>query len=275
MKRSVLVTGASGFVGMQVLSHMLDLNVRIVVIIREISREKISSLGHPIEIISSSDLFLESEEWWISVLQNIDTVIHLAWYAEPGKYLHSSKNIECLQGTLVMGRAASRSGVRRFIGIGTCAEYDSDCGYVSISSRVNPRTIYASCKASLFFTLSSLFEGSNVEFAWCRIFFLYGEGEDARRLSPFLRAKFQAGEVAELRGGNNVRDFLDVKAAGKMIAETAVSSEQGAVNICSGIPVTVREFAEKIADEYGARHLLKYGMPDSNSFDPPCLVGVL
>ena len=275
MKRSVLVTGASGFVGMQVLSHILDFDVRIVVIIRETSREKFLSLGHPIEIISSSDLFLESEEWWINVLQNIDTVIHLAWYAEPGKYLHSSKNIECLQGTLVMAGAVIKSGVSRFIGIGTGAEYDPDCGYASVKSRINPRTIYASCKASLFFTLSSWFGSANVEFAWCRIFFLYGEGEDARKLSPFLRRKFQAGEVARISGGDNIRDFLDVKVAGRMIAETSVSSDQGAINVCSGIPVTVREFAEKIADEYGARELLKDGISDSNAFDYPCLVGVL
>ena len=90
-----------------------------------------------------------------------------------------------------------------------------------------------------------------------------------------MRRKFQAGEVARISGGDNIRDFLDVKVAGRMIAETSVSSDQGAINVCSGIPVTVREFAEKIADEYGACELLKDGISDSNAFDYPCLVGVL
>ena len=39
-------------------------------------------------------------------------------------------------------------------------------------------------------------------------------------------------------------------------------------------PITVREIAEKIADEYGRRDLLRFGArPDH--LDPPCIVGVL
>jgi dTDP-6-deoxy-L-talose 4-dehydrogenase (NAD+) len=56
--------------------------------------------------------------------------------------------------------------------------------------------------------------------------------------------------------------------------ETVLSDEQGAVNICSGIPITVRQLAEQVADEYGRRDLLKFGVRPDNLVDPPCVVGV-
>ena len=36
------------------------------------------------------------------------------------------------------------------------------------------------------------FPGSGVEFAWCRLFYLYGEGEDPRRLVPYVRAQLRS-----------------------------------------------------------------------------------
>ncbi len=83
-----------------------------------------------------------------------------------------------------------------------------------------------------------------------------------------------AGEPAELSSGNQIRDFLDVREAGAMIAEAALSERQGPVNICSGVPVTVRQLAERIADAYGRRDLLRFGARADNAFDPPCVVGV-
>jgi len=59
-----------------------------------------------------------------------------------------------------------------------------------------------------------------------------------------------------------------------MIVETAFSAVQGPVNICSGLPTTIRQLAEQIADEYGRRDLLRFGVRPDNLVDPPCVVGV-
>ena len=113
-----------------------------------------------------------------------------------------------------------------------------------------------------------------IEFVWCRLFYLYGEGEDERRLVPYLRSKLKAGEPAELSSGTQIRDFLDVCEAGRMIVEAALGTVQGPVNICSGAGVTVRALAEQIADEYGRRDLLRFGVRPDNLVDPPVVVGV-
>ena len=66
---------------------------------------------------------------------------------------------------------------------------------------------------------------------------------------PYLRQKLAAGETADLTSGNQIRDFLDVGDAARMLVNATLGSAQGAVNICSGRPITVRQLAEQIADE--------------------------
>jgi dTDP-6-deoxy-L-talose 4-dehydrogenase (NAD+) len=106
------------------------------------------------------------------------------------------------------------------------------------------------------------------------VFYLSGEGEDSRRLVPYLRAKLAAGEPAELTSGNQVRDHLDVREVAQLIVNHALGDETGPINICSGVPVTVRQLAERIADEYGRRDLLKFGARPDNPLDPPYVVGI-
>jgi dTDP-6-deoxy-L-talose 4-dehydrogenase (NAD+) len=175
---------------------------------------------------------------------------------------------------LRLAEGAIAAGVRRFIGIGTCFEYDLSAGHLAVETPLNPTTPYAQAKADAFLALTRLLPPHDLAFAWCRLFYLYGEGEDARRLVPYLHARLKAGEPAELSSGTQVRDFLDVREAGRMIAEAALGARQGPINICSGSPVTVRALAERIADEYGRRDLLRFGARPDNFTDPPVVVGI-
>lgn len=274
MTGAVLLTGATGFVGRQVLRALVESGIRVRAVVRDGKQVQLTALADFETIVTTPDLFAENADWWANVCKSIDTVVHVAWYAEPGKYLQSVRNLECLMGTLSFAKGAAQAKVRRFIGVGTCFEYDLTRGMLSVDTPLRPLTPYAGAKAAAFMALSQWLPQQSVEFAWCRLFYLYGEGEDARRLAPYLRAKLKAGEPAELTSGNQIRDFLDVREAGRMIVETALSSKQGPVNICSGVPITVRQFGEQIADEYGRRDLLKFGARPENFIDPPCVVGV-
>jgi len=267
----VLLTGATGFVGRQVLRALGERGARVRVVVRrgkEIASPALEST------VTSADIFGESAGWWANACRGIDCVIHAAWYAEPGRYLQSPKNGECLAGTLRLAEGAIAAGVRRFVGIGTCFEYDLGAGRLTVATPLKPTTPYAQAKADAFTALAQMLPPHGVSFAWCRLFYLHGEGEDARRLVPYLRARLAAGEPAELSSGTQVRDFLDVREAGRMIAEAALGAREGPINICSGVPITVRALAERIADEYGRRDLLRFGARPDNLVDPPMVVGM-
>jgi nucleoside-diphosphate-sugar epimerase len=274
MTGTILLTGATGFVGRQVLRALGECGVLVRAVVRNGSQDRLATLDGIERVVTTPDLFAENADWWAAVCKDIDTIIHVAWYVEPGMYLQSSKNIDCLMGTLQMAKGAVKAKVKRFIGIGTCFEYDLTGGMLAVTTPLRPLTPYAGAKAAAFMVLSQWLPQQGVSFAWCRLFYLHGEGEDVRRLVPYLRAKLSAGEPAELTNGTQIRDFLDVREAGRMIVETALDGVQCTVNICSGIPVAVRQFAEQIADEYGRRDLLKFGARPDNLVDPPCVVGV-
>ena len=218
--RRFLLTGATGFVGRQVLRELHERRCETRLIVR--NEAALPPFGTIERVISTRDLWDESSASLAEACRDIDTVIHAAWYAEPGQYLQSAKNFECLAGTLRLAEAAVQSGVRRFVGIGTCFEYDLSAGDLPIETKLAPLTPYALAKVATFTSLSQALPQRGVEFLWCRAFYLHGEGEDERRFVPYLRGRLAAGEAAELTSGTQVRDYLDVREAGRMIADAAL-----------------------------------------------------
>lgn len=274
MKRKIILTGATGFVGRQVTRALSKSDIELRFIVREGKAANFESLDCSHEIVEIKDLFSQNADWWAQQCKGVHTVVHMAWYVEPGQYLQSPKNFECLSGSLELAKGAAQAGVKRFIGLGTCFEYDLSGGVLSIETPLKPLTLYADTKAAFFLSLSHWLPMKSIEFAWCRLFYLHGEAEDSRRLVPYLRSKLEKGEHAELTSGKQIRDFLDVVEAGRMIAGIVMGDQLGPINICSGTPITVRQLAEQVADEYGRRDLLVFGARLDNLVDPPCVLGI-
>ena len=274
-KKKILITGSSGFLGTQILNSLLKKrNVELYLVLRK--KNLLLSKLDNVKIIITKDLFSESVSWWKKKTKNIDIIIHSAWYVEPGKFMVSNKNLDCLSGTINMALGAAKSGIKKFVGVGTCAEYDTAKGYLDVNTRLNPTIPYSAAKVSTFIALEKLLPTFKVNFCWCRVFYLYGENEDSRRLVPYLREKLSKGEKVLLGSGKEIKDYIDVKKAGQLIVKHALSSKGiGAKNICSGVGTSVRELAESIADEYNRRDLLVFGVRKSNPFDSSIVVGVL
>jgi len=270
----ILLTGATGFVGGAILKTLISQRFHVRVILRKGSEHLIETSPYIESLVSTKDMFSEDEDWWKDACSNIDTIIHAAWYAKPSKYLQSRKNINCLIGTISMAMGAIKSDVRRFVGIGTCFEYDVKAGFLSIDTPLRPSTLYAASKVAAYNMLTHLFLSHGIEFLWCRLFYLYGEGEDSKRLYSYIHKQLAANEKVKLTSGNQVRDYLSVKEASEEIVHLSIGQDQGPINICSGIPVTVRSFAEKIASQYNRLDLLEFNARPNNLTDPICVVGI-
>ena len=78
MKKRVLLTGATGFVGRQILVALCKADVDLLLVVRDGSESRLPlpCCGYRIH----EDLFKESADWWAAVCQSVDVVIHAAWY---------------------------------------------------------------------------------------------------------------------------------------------------------------------------------------------------
>lgn len=270
--KHIFLTGAGGFVGRQVLKALKARGYTVTVALRP-GRALPEGFAAD-RVIESDDLFAESEGWWREALSGTDVLVHAAWYVEPGKYLDSPRNLDCVAGTLTMARGAVAAGVGHVVGIGTCMEYRLPGQWLTIDSPLEPATLYAAAKLSLYHLLGHYLEKTGTAFSWCRLFYLHGEGEYAARLVPYVRAQLERGETVKLSAGTQLRDFLDVAEAGRQIATLVATGQSGPVNICSGKAITIRALVEAIADEYGRRDLLEFGTAAIHPSDPAAVVGV-
>lgn len=269
----VLLTGASGFIGAHVARWLLDQNHELAVVaLPDDPLDRLSGLQERIDVLRAP---LEESgviRQFILKFQP-DACIHLAWYAEPGQYLHSSRNLSALTFSLSLFQALGEAGCRRIIGAGTCLEYDTDFGYLREDTPARPVSLYAAAKLSCGLLGDKLASASGVSFAWGRVFYPYGPGEDPRRLVPAAIAALACGRPFEATAGEQLRDYIHVADVASAFCLLAEKGEQGVFNISSGVPVSVRQVLEMLGGLLDRSDLLRFGALPYREDEPPFICG--
>ncbi len=270
----ILLTGATGFVGRQIHRQLHRSGHEVRVTVRPGSASRLIAPVKDGNLFETDDIFARDADWWANACEGVDVVIHCAWFVEHGRYLDAAENAACVTGSFALAQGAVRAGVRHVIGIGTCFEYRLPGARLDVESPLDPVNFYAACKVATYRMMKSWFALHDTKFSWCRLFYLHGEDEHPLRFAAYLHQQLQAGETARLSIGTQLRDFLDVADAGTMIASVVETGQSGPINICSGRRVTIRAFAETIADAYGHRDLLEFGTQPLRPSDPVAVVGI-
>lgn len=268
-----LVTGGTGFIGSKVVHALLNRGHDVVAIVRDKTKlGRLQLFADQILIVESRLEHLDQLSEQLSALK-IDSCIHLAWYAEPGKYLEAQDNLQLVQDSLQLMAVVAQQGCKRFVGAGTCAEYDTSIGYLRESGPVAPNTLYGSAKLALRYMGEQRARQLGISFAWGRVFYVYGPGEDKRRVVPAIVNCLLDGQTFGASTGEQIRDFMHVDDLAAGFVALAESTETGVFNIAMNDPITMRGLMEKIAVllEYPDR--VQFGVKPKNLFDPPFICG--
>jgi nucleoside-diphosphate-sugar epimerase len=244
MKR-VLVTGATGFIGRSALVPLQKLGFEVHALARALPDAPDAGVTW-----HKADLLGDDAHAIPSILKAVrpSHLLHFAWYAEHGKFWTSPLNLEWLAATLNLLRGFAESGGRRFVGAGTCAEYDwSGDIYEEAATPLKPATLYGAAKASAFLTGAAYAKTAGIEFAWGRIFHLFGAGEAPSRIIPTLIRAHLHGGAVDCGGGNQKMDFLPAASVANAFAHLCAAEVEGAVNIGSGEGKSLREISALIA----------------------------
>lgn len=268
MKR-VLITGAKGFIGRFCVPLLLQ-------------------SGYEVHAVSSSEVMphegnvnwhkcnLLNETQQKELLKKVKPthLLHLAWYTAHGLFWQAKENLDWLKASLHFFQTFAEEGGKRFVGSGTCAEYDFQAGYcIENTTPLKPSTLYGSAKNACQDILSHLSKQMDVNFAWGRVFHLYGPYEGEKRLVPSVILSLLKGNKALCSHGKQIRDLLYVEDVASAFVALLSSQVSGSVNIVSGQPAALHEVIQMIGRQLKRPEAICLGAIDAAKNDPPMLVG--
>jgi nucleoside-diphosphate-sugar epimerase len=250
----VLVTGATGFIGRQSLSALLQRGYEV----HAVSRNGRGPLRDRIEW-HKADLLDQSQRERVVHGAGAARLLHFAWYVEHQKYWSSRENLRWAAATLDLAHSFGSAGGERIVVAGTCAEYKWSQGLLSEDSPLRPRSPYAVAKHAVREVLQTVKPAPEVQVAWGRIFFVYGPHEDQRRLVPYVITSLLEGREAICSSGEQIRDFSHVQDVGRRFAALLDSDVVGAVNMASGTGTAVAQVVLTIGRLMDRQELVRLG----------------
>lgn len=244
----IAVSGAGGFIGRHVLRELGTRPVESIALIH--SRHSRSGIPTGTKVVPL-DLH-EPPEQVFETIGKPDVLIHLAWAGLPNyKSLHHFE--EELPAQYHFLQSLIKAGLKSLVVTGTCFEYGMQSGALDESMVPQPSNPYGYAKDALRRQLGYLRAVVPFRLTWARLFYLHGDGQAASSLWPQLQKAAERGDAAfNMSGGEQLRDYLPVAEAARSLVSLAVADKNpGAVNVCAGIPISVRRLVESWIDENG------------------------
>jgi nucleoside-diphosphate-sugar epimerase len=263
----LLITGASGFIGHHLIDHLEQAGeLEVHALSRSAHKSRRNVHWH------QADFF--DEDKGLNCLKQIKPthLLHLAWCTTPGQYWSSPENASWLDASVLMANTFFEQGGQRFIGAGSCAEYEGNDGMCrEEDTHILPQSNYGASKAKLFAALEDL-NKHGASCAWGRVFWTYGPGENSHRLVPYVINNLLKKEIAVCTGGTQIRDYLHVKDVAAAFKVLLDSDTRGAINIGSGNPIAIKDLVSLIGAKMGAPELLRFAplSSDAQSHDTVC-----
>ena len=215
----VLVTGASGFIGLPIVQCLQKQGNKVLALSR----------SEPTRATASSVTWLQAdltspETYQVAIKEFApQVVIHLAWQGIPDFSFERSRNN--LNHSLdLLSFAVGLGSCQKILVSGSCFELNRLRGECTETEMGTPKDYFTWAKHNLHSWLKVICAEEKIDLGWMRVFYVYGPRQRQESLIPSILTHLQNGKLPDLRTPQNANDFIFVDDVAKGFSN-AVSHE--------------------------------------------------
>jgi len=271
-----LVTGAGGFIGANLVRHLLAAGHEPVAVVRPGGdRWRLAELGGELAVLELDLLDPGAIDRTVRA-ERPEAILHLAAH---GAYSWQSRldtmlavNVRATDALLEAARAIGA----RFVSAGSSSEYGFQVSPPAETDRVEPNSHYAVTKAAATHLCRLAAAKYGQHAVTLRLYSVYGPWEEPGRLMPALLLGALGGAWPPLTAPSTARDFVWVgdACAAFLTAATCELADPGAVfNIATGSQTTLRELVSVARELFSVEAEPTWGTMTPRAWDTSTWVG--
>jgi NAD dependent epimerase/dehydratase len=258
--RSVVVTGAGGFIGGHVVERLVRDGARVRALCRYNSRNERGTLDWlepnvlaEVEVVLGE---LRDVESVAAAIEGSEVVLHLgAQIAIPYSYVNPRDFLEVnVLGTLNVAQAALRHGVQRIVHTSTSEVYGTAQSVpITEAHPLEPQSPYAASKVAADKLMDSYHRSFDLPVCVLRPFNTYGPRQSARAIIPTIISQALAGSTLRLGSLHPRRDltYVEDTAAAFVAAATSEGAVGRTIQLGTNHDVSVGDLVEMVAEVLG------------------------
>lgn len=254
-----VVTGATGAVGMALISELISRDIEVLVLCRAESPRSKRIPDHP--LVRKVDCPLDRMSELCVGNERYDMFFHLAWEGTTGAARNDmqlqTKNIKHTMDAVAL---ASRLGCSIFMGTGSQAEYGRVSGKLDSSTPAFPENGYGMAKLCAGQMSRVMCRELGIKQIWVRILSVYGPYDGENSLITSTIRKLLDGEHCSFTAGEQIWDYMYSADAARAMVELSMKGRDGGVYcLGSGRARQLREYIEIMRDKIAPHSALGLG----------------
>lgn len=220
--RTVVITGASGFIGQALIEEFLTEDMRVAAIVRDETKLSDEIRNHKNTEIYECPLDRLASLWDELADEDIAAFYHLAWGGNAGPARADlGVQTENIKDALAAFKFADTLHCDKFIASGTVSEFLIP---MQTEKRIYPPTMkYTLAKDFAKQLLRIEAVESKMKFIWCRLANTFGEGNNTGNILDYAIKAFVNGEAPQFSSAAQPYDFLYIRDTAYALSLLAVN----------------------------------------------------